>query len=245
MLSVFRRGGVKNEENITPFNVPDNEAVVVNSVNEFELALILKKKQKNRDIVVSMVKQRIEEKRQILSASNGEKSICLIGHSQFDQWDISEIAGYNVRNCGIAGISSFEYNDFILSPKMLDCQADLFVIMHGTNDIVWDYTVDEIVVSIKETIEYVRNNNISAPVLFLSCIHTNGRMDRSNQVIDKLNAGLKEALEDQVVWIDTSFMDNKYGELDTLYTTDGLHISNAGYEVLKKEIEKVIKEIVP
>ena len=86
---------------------------------------------------------------------------------------------------------------------------------------------------------------LSCHVLFLSCIHTNGRMDRSNQVIDKLNAGLKEALKNQVVWIDTSFMDNQYGELDTLCTTDGLHISNAGYEVLKKEIEKVIKEIMP
>ena len=73
---VTTRGGVKNEENITPFNVPDKEAVVINSANEFELALILKKKQQNRDMVVSMVKQRIEEKRQILSDSNAEKSIC-------------------------------------------------------------------------------------------------------------------------------------------------------------------------
>lgn len=47
------------------------------------------------------------------------------------------------------------------------------------------------------------------------------------------------------MWIDTSFMDDKYGDLDTLYTTDGLHINNAGYEVLKTEIEKIVKEIMP
>lgn len=225
------------------YNVPDVEAVVINSVNEFELALILKKKQQNRNIVISMIKKRIEEKKLILSTSIAGKSICLIGHSQLDKWDIKNIVDYKVRNCAISGISSFEYNDFILAPKMLNCQADLFLIMHGTNDIVWDYTVDEMVSSIKKTIEYVRNNNACAPILFLSNIHTNGRLDRSNQIIDKLNTNLKEALKNQVIWVDMSFMDDEYGDLDALYTTDGLHINDVGYDALKKEVEKNILEI--
>lgn len=149
--SVFgRSGGVENKENIMLFRVQDKETVVINSVNEFELALVLKKKQQNRDIIAFMVQKRIEEKKRILSALSTEKSICLIGHSQFDQWNIPEIAGYKVRNCSISGISSFEYNDFILIPNALDCHADLFLIMHGTNDIVWDYTIDEMVLSIKK-----------------------------------------------------------------------------------------------
>lgn len=237
---IYFWGGGENYP--TFFCVPDKEAVVINSPNEFELALVLKRKQQNRKIVLSMIETRIKEKRKILLTPI-EKSICLIGHSQFDQWDVSELGGYNVRNCGISGISSFEYNELILKPQLLDCSADLFLILHGTNDIVEGYTLDEIMESIENTIEYIRNRNACAPLLFLSCIHTNGRMDRNNCIIEKLNTELKTRLKGQVIWIDTSFMNNNYGELDSRYTSDGLHINYTGYEKMKEEIIKIIKEI--
>lgn len=40
-----------------------------------------------------------------------------------------------------------------------------------------------------------------------------------------------------------NIMDNKYGELDTCYTIDGLHLSEKGYAVLNEVITLVIKEL--
>ena len=71
----------------------------------------------------------------------------------------------------------------------------------------------------------------------------NGRIDRNNLKIDAMNAALKKILEDSVIWIDTTFMDDKYGNLDEAYTKDGLHITDTGYKVLKNEIEKTMRGI--
>lgn len=224
------------------FHVPDREAVVINTPNDFELALALKKKQESRAIVLQMIEKQIKEKEHILLDALDGRSICLIGHSQLDQWDVSELAGFKVRNCGISGISSFEYDRYILKDSHLNCNADIFLVMHGTNDIVWDYTLPEIISSIGKTVEYIRQRNAFAPIIFLACLHTNGRMDRGNGEIDKLNRTLREKLEGSVIWLDTSFMDDEYGDLRTELTPDGLHINEKGYQILKTEVENTIKE---
>ena len=54
---------------------------------------------------------------------------------------------------------------------------------------------------------------------------------------------LKESLGNSVVWIDTAFLDDINGCLDETYTKDGLHISEVGYELLKKNIEETMRGI--
>jgi hypothetical protein len=225
------------------YQVPDSEAVSINSVNDFELALVLKKKQENRPLVLQTIDRIIKDKANVFAESFNGRSICFVGHSQLDQWSIEDLCGYKVRNCAVSGISSFEYNEKIIAKELLNCDTDAFVVMHGTNDVVWDYTIEEMVESINRNVDYLICCNPSAPIIFLACIHVNGRLDRSNTRIDELNKTLKAQLKDKVFWLDTSFMDDKYGCLDEKCTKDGLHLSETGYALLKEEIEKTMKRI--
>lgn len=205
---------------------------------------VLKRKSENRSSVMRKMDQIISNKYSVFTATNDKKQICFIGHSQFDQWNIDEIGGYHVRNCGVSGISSYEYDEKILQTGLLRCEDDVFLVMHGTNDIVWDDTIAEIVDSIQASIRYILLRNESAPILFLACMHVNGRIDRSNTRIDVLNAALQKQLADSVVWIDTSFMDDENGNLRQQYTTDGLHLTDEGYQILQAEIEAEMRKIV-
>lgn len=225
------------------YPVPDNEAVVINSANDFELALVLKKKQENRPFVLQTIDRIIKEKTSVFAESFNGKSVCFIGHSQLDQWKIEELFGYKVRNCAVSGISSFEYNEKIIEKDLLNCDTDVFIVMHGTNDVVWDYTIDEMVESINRNVDYLISCNPSALIIFMACIHVNGRLDRSNTRIDELNKTLKAQLKDKVFWLNTSFMDDKYGCLDERYTKDGLHLSETGYSLLKEKTEETMKRL--
>lgn len=226
--------------NKTEFVLNSEESVVINGINDFELSIVLKKKQNNTALLKQMILNRIEEKRDIISTACVKPSICLIGHSQMDYWSVDELAGFKIRNCGIAGISSFEYTEQILNKDMLNCEAEAFIVMHGTNDIVLTTGIKDIVLSISHTIDYIKGNNDAAPVYFIACIHVNGRMDRNNCLIDELNKELRKELEKQVIWINTDFMDNEFNELKPEYTTDGLHLSDKGYDMLGKQITKYI-----
>ena len=220
--------------------LPESEAVTINSINDFELALVLKKKQINRLILEQSIDDSITKKEYILRKSRDEKSICFVGHSQLDQWEIANLGGYKVRNCGISGISSFEYFKKIIFAGKLNCQSDVFIVMHGTNDIVYEYTNEEISESILDNVMYIKEKNTAAIIIFLSCVHVNGRLDRSNVRIDELNYTLKDKLKG-VIWVDTDFLDNEYGELSNSYTLDGLHLNEDGYSVLKRNIEETLK----
>ena len=220
----------------------DNDNDNHKSVDKSVLLEVFNKKVENRPFVVNNIKETIRKKHNIFINPETGKSICFVGHSQLEQWNIDTLCGYKVRNCAISGITSFEYEDLILKKELLNCNSDVFLVMHGTNDIVWDYSISEIVDSIIGNIEYIRKRNESAPIIYMSCMHVNQRVDRSNDRINELNNALQSALEYRVIWIDTSFMDDENGRMSKRYTTDGLHINKEGYGLMKEEIEKTMKE---
>lgn len=222
------------------FNLSLKESLVINTRQDFELALVLKKKENNLVLLKKNILEWIKEN--TFQNEGIENEICLIGHSQIDNWDINNINSYKVRNCGICGIcgiSSFEYTGYILKSKLLSCVEDIYIVMHGTNDIVYDYTFEQIFTSINNTIEYIRNTKPNSKIYFLKCLHVNGRLDRSNKYVDYLNDYLKLNLK-TITWIDTSDLDDEFGNLKAEYTIDGLHLSKEGYEVLKNIIEKEV-----
>lgn len=223
----------------TPYELNDQEAVVVNTKNDFELAIILKKKELNRPILQKAIQDRIKEKNEILRNISNENGICMVGHSQIDNWEISTLNNRKIRNCGIRGISSFEYSDYILKHNALECVEDTYILMHGTNDIVYENTLEEMCENIKKTITYIREKKANAYIYFVECIHVNGRLDRNNRLIDALNEYLMQHLEN-VHWISTKELDDEFGNLKAEYTKDGLHLSEEGYEMLQKIVEREV-----
>ncbi len=221
------------------FLINETEGVVINTKNDFELALILKRKEDNQKILQQSIKDRIEEKKHIFQDASNEKGVCLIGHSQIDNWLDSRLGELSLRNCGVRGISSFEYTDYILKSDLLACAEDIYVIMHGTNDIVYDYSLEQIAKSIDNTVQYIKDRRPSSKIYFLQCIHVNGRLDRNNRHIDLLNSYLKTHMKD-IRWINTDILDDEFKNLKEEYTIDGLHLSLKGYEILKQILEREI-----
>lgn len=60
--------------------------------------------------------------------------------------------------------------------------------------------------------------------------NVNGRLDRFNKRINQLNVKLKQAFSDVVTVIDLQRLNDKFGDLKSDYTIDGLHFSVLGYE---------------
>lgn len=222
--------------------LPMEESLVINIVNDFELALVLKKKQINRSLLTESILKRIEEKKSVFEDKSKHNSICLVGHSQLDFWNIYSLCGYDVRNCGIAGISSVEYRDYILNRNLLSCGSPIYVVMHGTNDIVYPYSDEQIIENISSTFQYILQYNPAAKLFFLLVANTNGRLDRSNKRINQLNIKLKTAFTGVVTVIDIQELNDEFGDLKSDYTIDGLHFSSAGYERLQQIVENAIRK---
>lgn len=230
------------EKSMMPIFLDEKEAVVLNTVNDFELALALYRKDEKKNVVTRQILKRIDEKKDIFQCMKPKEGICLIGHSQIDQWNVSALVGHNVFNVGINGISSFEYNKFILDENRLELGCDNFIVMHGTNDIVWDYDINEIVASILRTFDYIYEKQPNARIIFCGCAHVNGRLDRDNRKIDQFNRFIKKKLPETVKYLGLDFLDDEFNMLKKEYTIDGLHFSRKGYELLEENIIQMLKD---
>lgn len=227
-------------EKVTHFELSVMECTVINSRTDFELALILKKKELNAPLLRKQILNRIDEKRPVFASEN-KGGICLVGHSQIDFWNIDLINNQKVRNCGIAGISSLEYYNDILEKGLLNCSEDVYLVMHGTNDIVYETDLSKVVESISKNLDYISFRKPNARIYFLECLTVNGRLDRSNKVIGRLNETFRSSLKN-VKLIQTGSMNDEFGLLRSEYTKDGLHLSEKGYEVLQKIVEEAMNE---
>ncbi len=215
--------------------VEEEQAVIVRNELSFELALSMLHKRNRKNWLRCDVLNRISEKTSILKTVQA-KSICFVGHSQLDQWSISDLCGYTVRNCGINGITAREYIDDILKKGLFSFQDEAYLVLLGVNELVLPISIQDIVEAINDLIIHILGHS-NAPIFFVEPLYVNGRLDRNNTQINMLRYGLKQSKLSTVVhWIETDSMNDAYGHLDYKYTTDGLHLNTVGYEIFQKTV---------
>ena len=192
-------------------------------------------------VIKETVKKIIKDKMPILkNTENDTNTVCLIGHSHFHKWNIDELFGLKVRNCGINGISAVEYREQILEKKLLNCNSKMYIIIGGTNDIVYNRTPKQILEELKILVKYIKSNDNNSNIYYIETLNVNGRYDRDNKTINELNSYIKENFPQGIKYITANEMNDENGNLKESYTDDGLHLSKSGYEKLKEILEKNI-----
>lgn len=195
---------------------------------------------KNRQkILYQNIHNRINEKR---NEFDSVSDITLIGHSLFDYWDVKKINDIEVNNLGIAGINSKEYYEYIIEKELIVNFGEFVFIFFGTNDIVVsDWKKEDTLWYLKKTCQYIKKKNAASKIYLLSVPPVFGRIDRDNRIINDLNSYLRENVDfAKFISLDHVLKDS-YGNLNKMYTYDGLHFNSNGYTVLENEIAEIVK----
>lgn len=217
------------------------ESIIVKDVNSFELSLALIRKREKHIWLRKKILERIQTKMDLFSHVIEKNEVCLIGHSQFDQWNISSLMGCPVYNFGISGITAKEYLEDIFEKQLIKNIRGRIFILIGVNDIILSLTIEDIAKTITNLIDKI-SMRFNVPIYYIETIHINGRLDRSNKQIDMLNSLVKNNISRNIIWISTKKFDDPFGNLNYRYTTDGLHLNETGYLVLKELLEEKLNE---
>lgn len=217
------------------------ESIIVKDVNSFELSLALIRKREKHIWLRKKILERIQTKMDLFSHVVEKNEVCLIGHSQFDQWNISSLMGCPVYNFGISGITAKEYLEDIFEKQLIKNIRGRIFILIGVNDIILPLTIEEMANSITNLIDKI-SLKFNVPIYYIETLHVNGRLDRSNKRIDMLNSLVKNNISRNIIWISTKKFDDPFGNLNYRYTTDGLHLNETGYLVLRELLEEKLNE---
>ena len=163
-----------------------------------------------------------------------EKKIIFLGDS-ITAWN-SELK--NVENSENFGVPGFISRDIVWQLQGDDeetISGHTACLMIGVNDIMMGISIEKTLSNIKEIIEMLKKR--FEKIIFISVLPIDNV--NLNKNIQKLNENIKNIEEIEFLDVHNYFL-NEHGMIDYKFTTDGAHLSNYGYEILNKEIFKII-----
>lgn len=216
------------------------DSVDIDDSLDFEIAITLLNKKNKEENLIKAIKNRIQQKSELFDE---KKDITLIGNSLFDNWKIEKLNNNSVVNLGIAGISTKQYQEYILDENKIKHIANKTIIMTGTNDIVdKSLNFEDILNNINKLIESLLKINKNTKIYFIEIPSIAFRMDRNKEEIFKLNEYLKNNFDESIKYIKVNEnMTDDFKNLKLEYTYDGLHFNEEGYKILGKILEKEIQ----
>ncbi len=171
-----------------------------------------------------------------------------LGDSITDFYDLDKYyKDLPVVNSGISGNTT---DDILNNMKKRAYQynpSKVFLLI-GTNDLTRDKSNEEIVEGVEKIIEEIKENRPKAEIYLESIYPVNYSLSpkmvsvRKNDDIKEINKELKKyCKKNRITYIDMyDLLKDDDDNFDSIYTNDGLHPNDEGYEVITKEIKKYL-----
>lgn len=177
-----------------------------------------------------------------------EPDIIFIGDSIVEYFPLQELLGTTktIVNRGIRGYQTGLLLDN-LDAHLYGDAVDQIVLLIGTNDIGKDIPMSQTLTNLESVIQTISRDYPLSQIKLVSILPVNEGEDFKQTVYIRTNEKIKacnQAYQDlasaymQVEYIPVfdSFLDEA-GQLKPTYTTDGLHLSVAGYQVLSNVLK--------
>lgn len=215
------------------------DSIDIDDSLDFEIAITILNKKNKEENLIKAIKNRIQQKSELFEE---KKDITLIGNSLFDNWEIKKLNDNSVVNLGIAGISTKQYQKYILNENKIKYIANKTIIMTGTNDIIHEkLKKEDILKNINSLVEKLLLINEKAKIYFIEIPSIISRIDIKKEDIFRTNKYLKNNLDKSIKYIEVNkYMTDDFKNLKLEYTYDGLHFNEEGYKILEKILEKEI-----
>ena len=177
-----------------------------------------------------------------------EPDVIFIGDSIVEYYPLQELFGTakTIVNRGIRGYQTGLLLDN-LDAHLYGDAVDQIVLLIGTNDIGRDIPLNEALDNLERVIQSIARDYPLSQIKLLSILPVNEGEEYKQTVYIRTNEKIREwnqayeALASAYMQVDfvpiyDSLTDSK-GQLQSAYTTDGLHLSVAGYQALSDALK--------
>ena len=189
--------------------------------------------------------------RELNQISVMEPDIIFIGDSIIEYYPLQELLGTSktIVNRGIRGYQTGLLQEN-LDAHLYGDAVDQIVLLIGTNDIGKDVPINEALNNLESVIQTISRDYPLSQIKLVSILPVNEGEDfkqtvyiRTNEKINAWNQAYQDLasayMQVEFVPVFENLLDQE-GQLKADYTTDGLHLSVAGYQALSNTLKKYI-----
>ncbi len=175
--------------------------------------------------------------------------VVFYGSSSIRLWKSlqQDFSGYAVLNCGFGGSrlsDCVRYANRLVLPR----KPSAIVIYAGDNDLAIGTPPEKVFVSFKQLFAIFRTYSPSIPIAFVSVKPSPARLMFLENIL-KFNQLVENFLETQpeTEYIDvcTDMLGRDRKPIQSLFVSDQIHLSPAGYQILRKEIGEFLSQDCP
>lgn len=187
----------------------------------------------------------------IKNGENAQKrGIVFFGDSHIQYFDVKKYFGnFNVHNCGVEGATSdllFHLRPYAITPY----DPRKVIVLIGMNDLSDKWRVDklEIAFNVYRLIEILRRFSPAIDVCVISPLPIDEKVYKTSMLNNtQLKILGKEIGNNVREFVGCNFIDvfedfTIDGNLNRVYSNDGIHLNEIGYALLAEKIRKFIEE---
>jgi lysophospholipase L1-like esterase len=175
--------------------------------------------------------------------------IIFYGSSSFRLWKSmqQDFPGYPILNCGFGGsrlTDCVRYANRLVIPR----KPAAIVIYAGDNDLALGTPPEQVFQSFQRLFEIFRAYSPSIPIAFVSVKPSPARLKYLPSII-KFNELVEQYLqarpETDYIDICSDMLGPDHKPISSLFVNDQIHLSAAGYKIMRKEIEEFLSDDLP
>ena len=170
-----------------------------------------------------------------------EIDVAFLGDSLTDGYDVSKYyPQYKTTNRGIGGDTTFGLENR-LDVSVYDLKPKVAVMLIGANN------MSEMFDNYEDILRGFKENIPDTKIIIVSLTSMSGEWGKKNQLAAYNNVKIKLLAEQygfEYVDMYSALMNIETGEIYDEYTTDGGHLTDAGYKVFTRELTPVIEKLL-
>lgn len=243
----------KNNSVINSHKKNNNKLILIVLVISLFINAFFLLRVNNLDSSVDSLNTTIEEnkkdyEKEIETLKEDYTNYLFLGDSITDFYDLDKYyEGLPVVNSGISGNTTEDILDD-MKKRVYNYNPSKVFLLIGTNDLIHDISVEEIVSNIEKIVNEINSNKPQTEIYVESVYPVNDNLDedkvdvRNNDDIMEINKKIKEYCdENNYTYINMydKLLDDD-GNFSEEFTDDGLHPNGKGYEAITEELKKYL-----
>jgi lysophospholipase L1-like esterase len=175
--------------------------------------------------------------------------IVFYGSSSFRLWKSmkEDFSRYSILNCGFGGSRLTDCVQY--AKRLVICRKPAAIVIYaGDNDLALGLKPETVFQSFQQLFHLFRSYSPSMPIAFVSVKPSPGRLQYLDSIF-KFNKLVEEYLEEQpetdYIDICSDMLGPNHKPNATLFVADQIHLNQAGYRILTKDIGEFLTEELP
>ncbi|MBO4848808.1 MAG: hypothetical protein J5586_06625 [Clostridia bacterium] len=195
-----------------------------------------------------LMRKYVENKKAIYAEENaagGDYEIIFLGDSLTDGCDIAKYYGeYRASNRGIGGDTTYGLIER-LQVSAFDAHPQVIVLLIGGNDILGGKSIESVCKNYETIITGIRQHLPDTAIVWCSLSPLGNDWAKHNETVIRCNERIRQLAEKYgcaFVDIFSPLCNAQTGEIYEEYTVEGVHFTDAGYNVVSAAVKEALCE---